>query len=262
MGVSQTDKAQAFCKLHDGPGAFVIPNPWDVGSARMLAQMGYPALATSSGAAAGVLGRHDHELKRDEALAHARAIVAATDLPVSADFENGFGDAPETVADSVRLAADAGLVGCSIEDSTRGAAQPQYDFDMALARVEAAVSAARELPFPFTLTARAENFVCGNPDLDDCIRRLQAYEAAGADVLFAIGLPSIEAVRAVCAAVTKPVNVMCGIPGRSFPVAELEAAGARRISVGTSLYNAAMRAATAAASEVRERGSFDYLGPH
>lgn len=238
----------------------MIPNPWDGGSARMLAGLGYPALATSSGASAGVLGREDHELSREEALAHSHAIVSATDLPVSGDFENGFGDAPETVAETVRLAAEAGLVGCSIEDSTRDPGNPQYDFDTALARIKAAATAARELSFPFTLTARAENFVCGNPDLDDTIRRLKAYEKAGADVLFAIGLPDLDSVRAVCSALEKPVNFMCGIPGRSFSVAQLEMSGVRRISLGTSLYRNAMQAATAAATEVRDRGSFDYLG--
>lgn len=261
MSLTQADKADRFRALHAGPGAFVIPNPWDAGSARMLAGLGFQALATSSGAAAGVLGRHDHDLSRDEAIQHARAIVEATDLPVSADFENGYGDSPETVAETVRLAAEAGLVGCSIEDSTRDAATPQYAFATALARIEAAVAAALALPFAFTLTARAENFVAGNPDLDDTIARLQAYERAGADVLFAIGLPDLDAVRAVCKALDKPVNVMCGIPGRSFAVAELAAAGVRRISVGTSLYQAAMRGARAAADEIHAHGSFGYLPP-
>ncbi len=259
MTITQTRKACRFRALHAEGKLFVIPNPWDTGSARVLADMGYQALATSSGAAANVLGKKDHELSRDEALAHARMIVAATDLPVSADFENGFGDSPEIVAETVRLAADAGLVGCSIEDSTRHPDQPQYPLAEAVARIEAAVAAARALPFEFTLTARAENFVSGNPDLDDTIARLQAYEAAGADVLFAIGLPDLDAVRAVCRAVTLPVNFMCGIPGRSFPLAELEAAGVRRVSTGTSLYGAAMRAATAAAGEVHDRGTFNYL---
>lgn len=259
MAVTQHDKAVRFRALHAGPQAFVIPNPWDAGSARLLAGLGFAALASSSGASAGVLGRCDHELARAESLALARAVVEATDLPVSADLENGFGDAPETVAQTIRLAAQAGLVGGSIEDSTRDSAQPQYPFDVAVARIEAAVAAARALDFPFTLTGRAENFVCGNPDLDDTIRRLQAYERAGVDVLFAIGLPDLAAVRAVCAAVSKPVNFMAGIPGKSFSVAELDAAGVRRISVGTSLYRSAMSALVGAAREVADAGSFAYL---
>lgn len=260
MTITRNDKATRFRALHEAPHAFVIPNPWDVGSARVLAGLGFAALATSSGAAAGVLGRRDGELSREEALAHARVIVGATELPVSADLEKGFGDAPDTVAETVRLAAEAGLVGCSIEDSTRDPKHPQYVFEHAVARIEAAVAAAHALDFPFTLTARAENFVCGNPDLDDAIRRLQAYERAGADVLFAIGLPDLEAVRAVCTAVSKPVNFMCGMPGKSFPVAELEAAGVRRISLGTSLYNSAMTGLVTAAREAAEAGTFGYTG--
>ncbi|MGH8274793.1 MAG: isocitrate lyase/PEP mutase family protein [Gammaproteobacteria bacterium] len=259
MTITQKNKATHFRTLHEGPHAFVIPNPWDVGSARLLAGLNFKALATSSGASAGVLGKRDGELSREEALAHARAIVKATDLPVSADLEKGFGDAPDTVAETVRLAAEAGLVGCSIEDSTRDPERPQYAFDHAVTRIEAAVAAARALDFPFTLTARAENFVCGNPDLDDTIRRLQAYEHVGADVLFAIGLPDLAAVRKVCAAVSKPVNFMAGIPGKSFTVAELEAAGVRRISLGTSLYRSAMSGLVKAAQEVGEQGSFGYI---
>lgn len=259
MTVTQHDKAARLHALHENPKTFLIPNPWDAGSARMLAALGYKALATSSGAAAGVLGRRDGEISRAEALAHAGAIVEATDLPVSADLEHGFGDTPDCVAKTIRLAANVGLVGGSIEDSTGNPAQPQYPFDLSVARIEAAVAASRALDFPFTLTARAENFVCGNPDLDDTIRRLQAYERAGADVLFAIGLPDLDAVRAVCAAVKKPVNFMAGMPGKSFSVAELEAAGVRRISLGTSLYKCAMSNLVAAAREVAEAGSFGYL---
>lgn len=258
MTVTQKDKAVRFRELHEGPHAFVIPNPWDVGSARVLAGLGFQALATSSGASAGVLGRRDGELSREEALAHARIIVGATELPVSADLEKGFGDAPDSVAETVRLAAATGLVGCSIEDATRDPEHPQYEFEQAVARIEAAVAAARSLDFPFTLTARAENFVCGNPDLGGTIRRLQAYERAGADVLFAIGLPDLDAVRAVCAAVSRPVNFMCGMPGKSFSVAELEAAGVRRISLGTSLYNSAMTGLVETAREVAEAGTFGY----
>jgi len=188
-----------------------------------------------------------------------RIIVAATDLPVSADLEKGFGDAPSVVAETVTLAAKAGLVGCSIEDATGSKEKPLYDFRAAVERIKAAAQAARRLPFPFTLTARAENFLRGNPDLDDTINRLQAYQAAGADVLFAPGLPDLEAVRKVCAAVSRPVNFMVGIKGKSFSVAELESAGVRRISLATSLFRAAMTGLVEAAREVKERGTFGYL---
>ncbi len=240
MTATQSEKAARFRTLHEGPGAFVIANPWDAGSARILAALGFQALATSSGASAGILGRRDGRVTRDEALAHARAIVAATDLPVSADLEKGFGDAPAVAAETIRLAAGVGLVGGSIEDATGDKARPLYDLGHAVERVAAAAEAARALPFPFTLTARAENFLRGNPDLDDTIRRLQAFERAGADVLFAPGLPDLASVRAVCAAVSKPFNFMAGIKGKSFTVPELEAAGVRRISLATSLYRAAV----------------------
>jgi 2-methylisocitrate lyase-like PEP mutase family enzyme len=256
---TQSEKAVRFRALHEGPGVFVIPNPWDAGSARVLAGLGFPALATSSAASANTLGRRDGQVTRDEALAMAAAIVRATDLPVAADLENGFGDAAPVAAETIRLAARAGLVGGSIEDAPLDKDNPVYGFDHAVARVAAAAAAARALPFPFTLTARAENFGRGNPDLDDTIKRLQAFERAGADVLFAPGLPDLAAVRAVCAAVSKPVNFMVGIKGRSFSVAELAAAGVRRISLSTSLYRAAMTGFLAAAREVREGGTFGYL---
>src|SRR5438034_2961206 len=259
MAVSQSDKATRFRALHHGPGAFLIPNPWDAGSARILAGLGFEALATSSGASAGILGRRDGRVTREEALAHARAIVGATDLPVSADLEKGFGDAPAVAAETIRLAAEVGLVGGSIEDATGDKDKPLYDLSLAAERVAAAVQAARALPFPFTLTARAEGFLRGNANLDDAIRRLQAYENAGADVLMAPGLPDLATVRAVCAAVSKPFNFMAGIKGKSFTVAELEAAGARRISLATSLYRAAMSGMLDAAREVRDKGTFGYL---
>lgn len=259
MSIAQTDKATRFRALHAGPGAFVMPNPWDAGSARALAGLGFQALATSSAASAGVLGRRDGELTREEALAHARAIVLATDVPVSADLENGFGDAPQFVAETILLAAEAGLAGASIEDSTGKKDQPVYDFGHAVERVAAAAQAARSLPFAFTLTARCENFFRGKADLDDTIRRLQAYEQAGADVLFAPALPDLAAVRAVCAALTKPLSFMVGIRGKSFSVAELEAAGVRRISLATSLYRAAMKGLLDAAREVKDQGTFGYL---
>jgi 2-methylisocitrate lyase-like PEP mutase family enzyme len=259
MAATQSDKAARFGALHEGPGAFVIPNPWDAGSARILAALGYQALATSSGASAGTLGRRDGKVTREEALAHARAIVEATDLPVSADLEKGFGDAPEATAETIRLAAGIGLVGGSIEDATGDKDRPLYDLAHATERVAAAVRAARALPFPFTLTARTENFLRGNPSLDDTIARLQAFEKAGADVLMAPGLPDLAAVRAVCAAVSKPVNFMAGIKGKSFTVAELQAAGVRRISLATSLYRLAMTAVVEAAREVKDKGTFGYL---
>jgi 2-methylisocitrate lyase-like PEP mutase family enzyme len=259
MTATQIDKANRFKALHQGPGAFVIANPWDAGSARLLAGLGFRALATSSGASAGILGRRDGQVTREEALAQARAIVMATDLPVSADLEKGFGDAPAAVAETIRRAAAAGLVGGSIEDATGDQDRPLYDLGLAVERVAAAAQAARAQPFAFTLTARAENFLRGNPNLEDTIQRLQAFERAGADVLFAPGLPDLAAVRAVCAAVSKPVNFMAGIKGKSFTVAELEAAALRRISLATSLYRAAMSGLLEAAREVQEQGTFGYL---
>lgn len=259
MPLSQADKAAQFRALHERPGAFVIANPWDAGSAQLLAGLGFEALATSSGASAAARGRKDGQLTRDEALQHAREVVAATDLPVSGDFENGFGDAPAHVAETIRLAAEAGLVGASIEDYTGDKARPFYALDAAVDRIAAAAQTARSLDFPFTLTARSENFLRGNADLGDTIARLKAYEAAGADVLFAPGLPDLEAVRTVCAALGKPLNFMAGIPGKSFSVAALAAAGVKRISLATSLYRTAMAAVRAAASEVRTTGTFGYV---
>jgi 2-methylisocitrate lyase-like PEP mutase family enzyme len=259
MAVSTADKGRRLAELHAGPRAFVIANAFDAGSSALLTQLGFAALATSSGAAAGVLGRQDGQLSRDEALAHAQAIAAATELPVSADLENGFGDSPEAVAETIRRAGATGIVGASIEDHDGGKAAPLYPVELAAARIAAAVQAARALPFPFAITARAENFFRGPPDLADTIARLKAYEAAGADVLFAPALPDLEAVRAVCAAVTKPVNFMVGIKGKSWDVATLEGLGVRRISLATSLWRAAMAGLRAAALEVRERGSFGYV---
>ena len=259
MTATQREKADRFRALHQGPRAFVIANAWDAGSARVLAGLGFPALATSSGASAGVLGRRDGQVTRDEALVHARAIVEATDLPVSADLEKGFGDAPAAAAETIRLAGEVGLVGGSIEDATGDKDRPLFDIAHATERVAAAVEAARGLSFPFTLTARAENFIRGNPNLDDTIRRLQAFESAGADVLMAPGLPDLASVRSVCSALSKPFNFMVGIRGKSFTVAELEAAGVRRISLATSLYRAAMGGLLSAAREVQDKGTFGYL---
>jgi 2-methylisocitrate lyase-like PEP mutase family enzyme len=259
MIVSQNEKAVRFRALHEGQGAFVIPNPWDVGSARILAGLGFQALATSSAASASALGRRDGDLTREEALAHARLIVNATDLPVSADLEKGFGDEPEVVAETIRLAAEAGLVGCTIEDATRDQDRPLYDFGLAVERIASAAQAAHALPFPFVLTARAHGLLYANPNLDETISRLRAFERAGADVLFAPGLPDLAAVRAICAAVSKPVNFMVGIKEKSFPLSELAAAGVKRISLATSLYRAAMTAFLDAANEVRNKGEFSFL---
>jgi 2-methylisocitrate lyase-like PEP mutase family enzyme len=257
--MTQKEKADRFQALHQGKEVLLFPNPWDGGSARMLESLGYRALATSSAACAATLGRRDGKITRDEALAHCRQIVQATNLPVAADLENGFASEPAAVAETIRLAAAAGLVGGSIEDSTGDKAKPQYDLNHATERIAAAVSAARALPFHFTLTARAENFIRDNPNLDETIKRLVAYEQAGADVLFAPALPDLAAVREVCAAVRKPVNFMVGIKGKSFTVVELATAGVKRISFASSLYRAAMAGLLNAAREVRDSGSFNYL---
>jgi 2-methylisocitrate lyase-like PEP mutase family enzyme len=259
MKITQDEKAARFRRLHEGPEAFVIPNPWDIGSARLLSGQGFPALATSSAASAASLGRRDGRLTRGEALTHARLIVEATDLPVSADLEKGFGDTPAVVAETVRLAAATGLVGCTIEDATGDPDHPLYDLHQAVDRIAAAAQAARALPFPFMLTARAHNLLYASPSLDETVRRLRAFEDAGADVLFAPGLPDLAAVREVCASVGKPVNFMVGIKGKSFSVDELAAAGVRRISLATSLYRAAMTGLLDAAREVKDGGRFAFL---
>ena len=255
---TQTERAHRFRALHT-TGTFVIANCWDGGSARILSGLGFRALATSSGASAGTLGRLDGNVSLNEALAQARIICGATSLPVSADLEKGFGDGPEATAKAITLAAETGLVGGSIEDASGRKDAPIYDLGFATERIAAAVAAARKLPFPFTLTARAENYLRGKPDLDDTLKRLQAYERAGADVLFAPGLPDLAAVRTVCASVGKPVNFMVGIRGKSFSVAELADAGVRRISLATSLYRAAMTGLADAAREIRETGTFGFL---
>jgi len=259
MSRTQAEKASQFQALHQRAGAFLVPNPWDAGSVRILAGLGFEAFATSSGAAAATFGRRDGKLTREQALASAREIVNATDLPVSADLENGFSDAPDAVAETVRKAGEAGLVGCSIEDWTGEPSRSLYDIQFATERVAAAVQMARSFPFHFTITARAENFVRGKPELDDTIKRLLAYEKAGADVLFAPALPDLAAVRAICSAVSKPVNFMVAMRGKSFTVAELVEAGVKRISFASSLYRAAMTGLIEAASEVRRNGTFDYL---
>jgi 2-methylisocitrate lyase-like PEP mutase family enzyme len=256
---NQQERAERFRALHAAAGSFVIPNVWDGGSAAIMAGLGFQALATSSAACAATLGRLDGQITRAEALEHARQVIAASALPVSADLENGFAASAEAVAQTIREAGESGLVGGSIEDSSGDASAPIYEFTHAVERIVAAVEAARRLPFPFVLTARAENFIHGRADLDDTIRRLQAFERAGADVLFAPCLPDIAAVRTVCAAVKKPVNFMVGVPGASFSVAELTAAGVKRISLSTTLYRAAMTGLLAAGKEVKESGTFGYM---
>jgi 2-methylisocitrate lyase-like PEP mutase family enzyme len=255
----QHEQAARFRALHES-GVFVVPNVFDGASAAILQRLGFGALATSSAACAATLGKLDGEVTREEALLHARLIASLSDCPVTADLENGFGHAPETVADTIRLAAASGLVGGSIEDASGDARSPIYEFEHAVERVAAAAEEAHQAqPFHFMLTARAENFLHGRADLDDTVRRLQAFERAGADVLFAPGLPDLAAVRTVCSAVSKPVNFMVGIRGKSFTVADLAAAGVRRISLSTSLYRAAMTGLLTAAREVSEHGTFGYL---
>jgi 2-methylisocitrate lyase-like PEP mutase family enzyme len=258
---SQTEKAVAFRELHARPGAFVIPNPWDAGSARLLAHLGFEALATTSAGCAFALAKPDgmRAVTRAENLANARAIVEATDLPVSGDLEGGFGDAPEAVAETIRAAAAAGLVGGSIEDATGRDDEPIYGFDFAVERVRAAVAAARSLPFPFVLTARAENFLHGRRDRADTIRRLKAFEEAGADVLYAPGLASREEIAAVVAALDRPINVLAGVGPHPLSVAELAGLGVRRVSVGGILARAAYGAFLAGAREIKESGTFGFL---
>jgi 2-methylisocitrate lyase-like PEP mutase family enzyme len=256
--LTQTEKAQAFRALHERDSAFIIPNPWDVGTARVLAHLGFQALATTSMGYAFSVGQRDNTLDRKETLAYASAIASATNLPVSADLENGFGDAPEVVAETIRLAAAAGVVGGSIEDATGRADHPIYDLGLAIERVRAAVAAAGALPFPFTLTARAENYLHGRPDLADTIKRLQAYQEAGADVLYAPALASKDDIAAVVKSVDRPVNVLMGLQGVQMSLAELSAIGVRRVSVGSSLSRAAMGAFLRAAREMREHGTFTF----
>jgi 2-methylisocitrate lyase-like PEP mutase family enzyme len=255
---TQAEKAATFRELHAGPGTFVIPNPWDAGTAKILESLGFAALATTSAGLAYTLGRVDGQVSRDEALANAAAICAATSLPVSADFENLYAHAPEIAAAMIPAAAATGLVGCSIEDATGDAANPIYPFDVAVERVKAAVAAARALPFPFTLTARAENFVHGRRDMADTLARLKAYDDAGADVIFAPGLGELDQFKAVVQAVKKPVN---GLVPPLFPdltVAGLASVGVRRISVGAGLSRAALGGFLAAAEEIKNHGTFTY----
>jgi 2-methylisocitrate lyase-like PEP mutase family enzyme len=256
--LEQRKKFERLKVLHDGDTAFVIPNPWDAGSARLLTSLGFEALATTSAGYAFSKGKRDSfaGLGTDELLENAAEIVNATHLPVSADLEDGFGSAPGACADTVRMACKIGLVGGSIEDATGNPSSPIYSISEAVERIQAAAEAARGLPF--LLTARAENYLWGRPDLNDTIRRLQAFSEAGADVLYAPGLPDIEAIKTVCHAVEKPVNVVMGLRGASYSVAELSAAGVRRVSVGGSFARAALDALMRAAEEVKTSGTFGY----
>lgn len=249
----QSQRARDFAALHQGPDLLVLPNPWDAGSARMLAHLGFKALATTSAGLAFSLGRRDAEgaVSREEALANARAIVEATPLPVAADLENGYGDSPEACAETLWLAAEAGLVGGSIEDASGRPEAPIYDAGLALERIQAAVEAARALPFHFTLAARAENFLHGRPDLDDTLRRLVAYAEAGADVLYAPGLTTREQIAEVVAAVApKPVNILVGSPALALTLDELAALGVRRVSLGSNLARVAYGAFFEAARQL------------
>jgi 2-methylisocitrate lyase-like PEP mutase family enzyme len=248
----------SFRRLHEEPGAFIIPNPWDIGTARILAAMGFRALATTSAGMAFSLGVAEGQTAREAVLNHCRAIVAATPLPVSGDLEKGFGDSPESAAETVRAAAGIGLAGCSLEDHTGRPDDPIYDFTLAVERIAAAAEAGRALPDDFVLTARCENFLWGRPDLDDTIRRLQAFEQAGADVLYAPGLHDLGTIRTVCAALTKPVNVVMGMPGATFGMAELAEAGVKRVSVGSALARLAYGAFVSAAREMCSAGTFHF----
>ena len=255
---TQAEKARIFRALHARDSAFIIPNPWDAGTARLLASLGFEALATTSAGYAFSVGQCDGTIGRDDALAHSAAIVAATDLPVSADLESGFGDSAEAIAETFRRAAQAGLAGASIEDVPQHTAGSVYELELAVDRVRAAAEVTRSLPFPFTLTARAENYLVGRPDLKDTIRRLQAYQEAGADVLYAPGLTSKDDIAAVVRSVHRPVNVLMGLQGAQLTLAELSALGVKRVSVGSALSRAALGAFLRAAREMKEHGTFSF----
>jgi 2-methylisocitrate lyase-like PEP mutase family enzyme len=255
---TQAEKGQLFRALHYRDRAFIIPNPWDIGTAHILAYLGFEALATTSMGFAFSIGHRDNTVTREDAIRHAGAIASSVDIPVSADLENGFGDTAEAAAETIRLAAAAGVAGGSIEDATGRADNPIYELALAADRVRAAVAAARALPFTFTLTARAENYLHGRPDLKDTIARLQAYQEAGADVLYAPGLATKEDIAAVVRSVDRPVNVVMGLRGVQLSLAELSELGVKRISVGSALCRAALGALLRAASEMRERGTFTF----
>ena len=256
---SQVEKAAAFRALHERPGAFIIPNPWDAGTAKLLAALGFEALATTSLGLANMLGRADSVVSRAEVIANCRAIAEATDLPVNVDLENCFAHAPVAAAEAIGLAAEAGAVGASIEDSTGDAKEPIYEFDLAVARVRAAADLAHSLPVPFLLTARAENLLHGRNDMADTIRRLQAYEAAGADVLYAPGLCNLDEVRQVTGALKRPFNVVTGWLDPGTTAAQLADAGAKRISVGGALSRLALAAFVNAGRAMKDDGSFAWM---
>ena len=259
---TQAEKCAAFSALHHRDTAFIIPNPWDVGSARLLAATGFEALATTSVGYAFSVGRQDHGIPRDEMMSHVKSLVEATDLPVSADLENGFGDDAETVADTIRMAAAAGLAGCSIEDSTNGSkstSAPIYEFEHAVDRVRAAVDVVRSFPFPFTLTARSENYLHGRKDLKDTIRRLQAFQEVGANALYAPGMTNMDEITSMVKAVDLPVNVLAGMQGVHFNMDALSKAGVKRVSVGGALTRVALGAFLRAAREMRDHGTFSFV---
>lgn len=254
---TQMEKAKAFRALHERPGAFIIPNPWDAGTARLLASMGFEALATTSLGLANTLGLTTPSLA--EIIDNCRAIAEATDLPVNADLENCGADEPKAAAQAIRLAAEAGVVGGSIEDQGKDSRNPIYDFTLAVERVQAAVEVARSLPFPFTLTARAENFLHGRKDIDDTIRRLQAFEAAGADVLYAPGLYDLQTIKTITSALKKPFNHVMGFADPTLTVPQLAAAGVKRVSVGGAIARVAMAAFLKCADEMKDHGAFTYI---
>lgn len=256
--MTQVEKGQIFAALHKRDRAFIIPNPWDVGTARLLAQIGFEALATTSAGYSFSAGQRDNSIARDDMMVHVAAIASATDLPVSADLENGFGDSPDGVAETFRLAASVGLVGGSIEDMSRQAGRPIYELEVAVDRVRAAADVVRNLPFAFTLTARAENYLAGRPDLADTIKRLQAYQMAGAEVLYAPGIVNKEDIATIVKSVDRPVNVVMGLQGVQLSLAELTAIGVSRVSVGNALSRTALGAFLRAAREMREHGTFAF----
>jgi 2-methylisocitrate lyase-like PEP mutase family enzyme len=255
---TQANKAKIFRDLHHRDHAFIIPNPWDIGSARILEHFGFEALATTSMGYAFSIGRRDNTLTRDQVIQHVRTIAASTSLPLSTDLENGFGDTPEDCAETIRLASAAGAVGGSIEDATERDDDPIYDLKFAAERVRAAAEAARSLPFPFTLTGRAENYLHGRPDLKDTIKRLQAYQEAGADVLYAPALATKEDIATVVKSVDRPVNVLMGLAGVQLSLADLSALGVKRVSVGSTLCRTALGAFLRAVHEMKEQGSFNF----
>ena len=253
-------RGEAFRDLHAAPGVLVLANPWDAGTARLLQNAGYRALATTSAGLAFSLGRRDGDgaVSADETFAHVQQLLAATRVPISADLENGFGEAPEIVAATIRRAGEVGLSGASIEDATYRERDPILARSLAVERIHAAVEAARSLPFPFVLTARSENFIRGRPDLEDTLWRLEAFQAAGADVLYAPGLPDEAALRLVCRALDKPFNWVAGVGATRFTLAQLAEFGVRRVTLGTSLARIALATTLRAAREILDRGAFDY----